>query len=249
MTKIIIIGAAGKMGGRIVANACQDREVKVVGGTEPTGSSAIGKDLGVLAGGSPLQALVVDDLRKIIAQGDAIIDFTVAAATLPVLEIAAQAKRAAVVGTTGHSEAEKQEIRKLSKKIPIVMAPNMSLGVNVMWKLISEAAKILGEDFPVAVTETHHIHKKDAPSGTALKMMEVLGEALGKMRDEIPCESLREGEEVGDHIATFTGAGEILTVRHQAKSRDTFALGAVRAAKWVVGKPAGLYDMFDVLGL
>lgn len=237
MTKIIVIGAAGKMGERIIANASRDSGLKVIGGTELPGSPAVGKNG------------IVDSLAKIITQADVVIDFTVAAATVPNLEIAAQAGKAMVIGTTGHSEEQKKAMQKLSKKIPIVMAPNMSLGVNVMWKLLSEAAKVLGGDFPVAVRETHHIHKKDAPSGTALKMMEVLAAALGKKRDDIPCESIRAGEEVGDHIATFEGAGETLTVRHQAKSRDTFALGALRAAKWVAGKKPGLYDMFDVLGL
>lgn len=237
MTKIIVIGAAGKMGERIIANASRDSGLKVIGGTELPGSPAVGKNG------------IVDSLTKIITQADVVIDFTVAAATVPNLEIVAQAGKAMVIGTTGHSEEQKKAIQKLSKKIPIVMAPNMSLGVNVMWKLLSEAAKVLGGDFPVAVRETHHIHKKDAPSGTALKMMEVLAKALGKKRDDIPCESIRAGEEVGDHIATFEGAGEILTVRHQAKSRDTFALGALHAAKWIKGKKPGLYDMFDVLGL
>lgn len=223
-TKIIVTGAAGRMGQRILALAGADPDLKVVGTVD-----------------------ISDSLEKVIAGADAVIDFSHADATVPNLRVAAKFGKAVVIGTTGHAPEQLQEIRKISEKIPVVMAPNMSLGVNVLWKLIEEAAKILGSDFPVSVRETHHVHKKDAPSGTALKMMEVLAAALGKKRDEIPVTSLREGEEVGDHSATFAGAEETLTLRHQAKSRDTFALGALRAAKWVVGKPHGLYSMKDVL--
>jgi 4-hydroxy-tetrahydrodipicolinate reductase len=226
MIKIIVTGASGRMGTRIIALAAADKELKVVGKVD-----------------------ISDSLEKIISEGDVVIDFTLAEATIPNLKIAQKFKKAVVIGTTGHSAEQKKEIEKISKEIPVVFAPNMSVGVNVMWKVLAEAAKILGSAYDVKVSETHHIHKKDKPSGTALQIVHVLADALKIKENQIPVESLREGEVVGDHTTFFSGPGEVLEITHKASSRDPFALGAIRAAKWVAKKKPGLYTMTDVLGL
>lgn len=184
-----------------------------------------------------------------INQADVLIDFSHPDATIPNLDLAAKAKKAAVIGTTGHTAGQKGQIEAFARKLPFVLSPNMSVGVNVMWKIVGEAARGLGSDFKVHVTEIHHIHKKDKPSGTALQMVRVLSEAMKTPAEKIPVESIREGEVVGIHKTVFDNSGEFLEILHNAKSRDTFAQGALRAAKWVVGKPNGLYSMADVIGL
>ena len=248
MIKLVVSGAAGKMGQRIIALACAAGDFKIVGAVENPKSPDLGKDPGTLAGCGPCGIPIGGAVEKVIAQGDLLIDFSHPSVTLLHLEAAAKAKKAAIVGTTGHAPEQIEKIRSCGKKIPIVFSSNMSVGVNVMWKLLDLAARALGHDFKVDVKETHHIHKKDAPSGTAKTMMEVLARALGTTPDKIPVESLREGEVVGDHTALFTGPHETLEITHRAQSRDTFALGALQAARWVVSKPAGLYSMADVLG-
>lgn len=226
MIKIVVTGAAGRMGQRVIALASKEKDLKIVGEV----------DIG-------------DSLEAIISQGDVLIDFSSTEATIPNLTIAARAKKAAVIGTTGHTPEQKKAIEKIASEIPIVVAPNMSLGVNVMWKILAEAARALGEAYPVSVREVHHIHKKDKPSGTALEIVRVLSKALGIPSEKIPVESVREGEVVGDHAVVFRGPEETLEITHRAFSRDTFAIGALRAAKWVVGKKPGLYSMADVLGI
>lgn len=242
MIKVVVTGAAGRMGSRIIALAQGDKELKIVGAIEAPGSKTLGQEVG---GGVKIS----DSVEQALSMADVLIDFSHAEATLGNLEIVAAKKKAAVIGTTGHSEEQKKGIVALASKIPIVMASNMSVGVNVMWKIIAEAAKALGQGFPVSVKEVHHIHKKDKPSGTALEMIRVLSEALRLPADRIPVESIREGEVVGDHTAVFEGEGERLEITHHASSRDTFAQGALRAAQWVVGKKPGLYSMRDLLGL
>lgn len=226
MVKLVVTGAAGRMGQRIIALASKEKDLKIVGEV----------DMG-------------DSLEAILPRGDVLIDFSSTEATLPNLQIAAKAKKAVVIGTTGHTPEQKKAIEKIASEIPIVVAPNMSLGVNVMWKILAEAARALGEAYPVSVREVHHVHKKDKPSGTALEIVRVLSEALGIPPEKIPVESVREGEVVGDHSVVFCGPEETLEITHRASSRDTFALGSLRAASWIVGKPNGLYTMADVLGL
>ncbi len=223
MTKIIVIGAKGRMGQRIIARLKENPALKLAGEV----------DLG-------------DSLEKVLGSADVFIDFSSAETTVSNLQTAAKLGKAAVIGTTGHSPAQKKEIEALSKKIPIVMAPNMSVGVNVLWKIIADAARLLGADYDVGIVETHHTQKKDSPSGTALKAAEVLKKQTSK---EIQIQAFRGGDVVGDHTVTFWGNGERLEITHQATSRDTFALGALRAAQWIVGKPNGLYSMADVLGI
>lgn len=226
MIKIVVTGAAGRMGQRIISLASGDKDIKIAGTVE-----------------------IGDSLERVLPEGDVLIDFSHPDATLSHLKTAARLKKAAVVGTTGHTPEQKKEIEKIARQLPVVMAANMSVGVNVMWKIIAEAAKILGKEFQVSIKEIHHIHKKDKPSGTALEIVSVLSNAAGWKASEIPVESIREGEAVGDHMTFFTGPGEILEITHRADSRDTFAAGALRAARWIVGKKPGLYTMQDVLGI
>ncbi|MBI2083471.1 MAG: 4-hydroxy-tetrahydrodipicolinate reductase [Deltaproteobacteria bacterium] len=216
MIKILIKGASGKMGRRILFCASQDKEFKVV---------------------------------EAIDQADVLIDFSHPDATILHLELAAKAKKRAVIGTTGHTEEQKKQIESFAKKLPFVLSPNMSVGVNVMWKIIGEAARKLGSEFKVNVTEIHHIYKKDKPSGTALQIARVLAETMKISPEKIPIEAIRQGEVVGIHKTVFESSGEFLEILHNAKSRDTFALGALRAARWIVGKPNGLYSMANVLSL
>lgn len=246
------------MGERIIANVVSAKDLKLVGAVEQAKNPSLGKDLGGVK--------VVSDLASVIDQADVVIDFTAPETTIPHLETVAKAKKAAVVGSTGHSPEQRQSIGSLAKKMPVVMASNMSVGVNVLWKVIADAAKLLGDGFDVEILEAHHRLKKDAPSGTAMTTAEVLAEALGRdpAKDvvyhregligerkprEIGIQTIRGGDVVGDHTVFFLGTGERLEITHRATSRDTFALGALRAARWIVGKPNGLYSMSGVLDL
>ncbi len=246
MIRIIVTGAAGRMGQRIIANLCVDKNFKLVGAIENPKSPALGKDAGLVAGCGECAVKITDSLEKVVSLGDVVIDFTAATTTLPHLEIAALHKKAVVIGSTGHTPEQRVSIESMAKKIPIVMASNMSVGINVMWKLLADAAKILGSGFDIEIVEAHHRLKKDAPSGTAITTAEILAKALGR---KVGIQSIRGGDVVGDHTVFFLGNGERLEVTHRASSRDTFAVGAIRAAKWLFGKPHGLYSMADVLGL
>ena len=187
-----------------------------------------------------------DDLGKVIARADAIVDFSVREATAPVAKLAADHKKALVVGTTGHSENEKGVVRGLARTIPIVWSANFSTGVNALFWVTQKVAEIVGNTWEAEVVETHHTAKKDAPSGTAKRLQEILKQARGK---EAPAHALRIGDVVGDHTVTFGAPGERIELTHRASSRETFARGALRAAKWAVNQKPGLYDMQDVLGL
>lgn len=243
MIKLIVIGAAGRMGQRIISLALSDKDFKLVGAIDAVGSPMVGKDVGGVR--------IQDDLQKIISSADVVIDFSHAEATIANLQTVLKHGKKAVVGTTGHSEVQKKSIQEIAKKISVVMAPNMSIGVNVLWKIVEEAARAFGSSMAVHVKDVHHIHKKDKPSGTALEILRVLSKALGIPPEKIPVEALREGEVVGDHTVTFEGSGEILEIKHHAISRDTFAEGALRAAKWLAqkDKKPGFYTMKDILCL
>jgi len=187
-----------------------------------------------------------DDMGKVIAHADAIIDFSVHEATATVAKLAADHKKALVIGTTGHSESEKAAVRGLTKTIPIVWSANFSTGVNVLFWVTQKVAEIVGGAWEAEVVETHHTAKRDAPSGTAKRLQEILKQARGK---EAPAHALRIGDVVGDHMVTFGAPGERIELTHRAGSRETLARGALRAAKWAVKQEPGLYDMQDVLGL
>ncbi len=220
---VIICGAKGRMGRALVNAVSVDPQLRVVGEIDQG-----------------------DDLRKVIETGDVVIDFSVREATAAVAKIAADHKKALVIGTTGHSDAEKAGVRALTKIIPIVWSANFSTGVNTLFWITQKVAEIVGPQWEAEVVETHHTAKKDAPSGTAKRLQEVLKQVRGK---DAPAHALRVGDVVGDHTVTFGTAGERLELTHRASSRETFARGAVRAAKWIVNQPPGLYDMQDVLGL
>ena len=207
-----------------------------------------------------------DDREKYIEDCDVVIDFSHPNASGDLASCCRQAKKPAVIGTTGHSKEERAALEELARSVPVVLSPNFSVGVNALFWLTRRAAQMLGADFDLEVTEMHHRLKKDAPSGTAQKLAEILCEERGldyaknvrhgreglvgeRSANEIGVHSIRGGDVVGDHTVTFAGAGERLELSHKASSRETFALGALRAARWVLGKPVGLYSMENVLGL
>lgn len=266
MVKVIIAGAAGRMGCRLVSLVRDSPALMLAGAIEGRGHQALGKDAGETAGSGRAGVAITDDLGSLMDRGEVLIDFSAPEATLEHFRIMAQHRRAMVIGTTGFSPAELDEIKALARQVPCVLSPNMSVGVNLICKVIGEMAKTLGDDYDIEVIEAHHRLKKDAPSGTALKIAEVLASAvnrdLGKVgvyarkgmigertKQEIGIQTIRAGDIVGDHTILFGGMGERIEVTHRASSRDTFAGGALRAAQWVVRQPPGLYDMMDVLGL
>ncbi len=266
MTRIAITGAAGRMGRSLIEACQQTAGVDVTVALEHPDSSLLGSDAGDLVGVGKLGVLIGSDLSAVVDDFDVLIDFTRPESTLANLEVCRQAGRRLVIGTTGFSDEEKAQIKAVSQDIGVVFAPNMSVGVNVCLKLLDMAARALGDDVDIEVIEAHHRHKVDAPSGTALRMGEVVAAALGRDlkscavygregntgerdRKTIGFETIRAGDIVGDHTVLFAGAGERIEITHKASSRMTFANGAVRAAGWLMGQESGLFDMQDVLGL
>lgn len=266
MIKIGVLGAGGRMGKRIIAMIAEEDGVTLAAAVETHQADSLGRDAGELAGMTPLGVKVTESLDAAVKASDVLIDFSSPDATLDHLEESARHTVPIVVGTTGHTPEQKVAFDRVAQKIPIVMAPNMSIGVNVMWRVLAEAARALGDDYDVEIVEAHHRWKEDAPSGTAMRCAEVVAEVLGRdlakeavyHREgrtgarggrEIGIQTLRGGDIVGDHTVTFAGIGERLEITHRAASRDTFARGAVRAAKWLSGQQPGIYDMQDVLGL
>lgn len=266
MTRIGVTGAAGRMGMAIIWAISRNPQAELVGAIEKDDSPYIGKDAGEAAGASKLNVRITADREKAFRKADAIIDFSHPDVTIKLLEEAAAENKAVVIGTTGFSHHQRELIKEISHKARIVMAPNMSIGVNLLLKLVSDAARVLGREYDIEIIEAHHRHKKDAPSGTAIRIAEVIAATLnmdlekvavyerkgiiGERRpDEIGIQSIRAGDIVGDHTVIFGGPGERIELVHKASSRDTFAAGAVKAAIWLMGRPNGLYDMQDVLGL
>jgi 4-hydroxy-tetrahydrodipicolinate reductase len=266
MTRIAIPGAAGRMGRNLI-DACRRSEGLRLGvATERSGHELIGSDAGVVAGLGEMGVAIRDDLEAAVAEFDVLIDFTVPAAALKHLDICRRHGKRMVIGTTGFSDAQKQAISAAAAEIGVVFAPNMSVGVNLCLKLLDMAARVLGDAVDIEVIEAHHRHKVDAPSGTALRMGEVVAAALGRdlkncavygregitgprERNTIGFETIRAGDIVGEHTVMFAAEGERVEIAHKASSRMTFASGAARAAAWLTAQPAGLYDMQDVLGL
>ncbi|MDD5495618.1 MAG: 4-hydroxy-tetrahydrodipicolinate reductase [Candidatus Omnitrophica bacterium] len=224
MIKICVSGSKGKMGSRIIELAKDDPELEVAG-----------------------QFDVGEDAAENIKRGDCLIEFTAPKATLEHLAICEAEKKAIVIGTTGLSEAEKGKIKEASKNIAVVFSPNMSIAVNLLFRLIETASKVLGPDYDVGILEAHHVHKKDAPSGTAKELARIIKEA--RANAHVPIESVREDEIVGEHTVTFESPYDLLEITHSAKSRDILAKGALTAAKFVVKKANGLFSMQDVLGI
>ncbi|MFH1552317.1 MAG: 4-hydroxy-tetrahydrodipicolinate reductase [Candidatus Omnitrophota bacterium] len=246
MVRIGISGACGKMGRRIAEVASKDLGVKISAAMEKSDIPEKGKDLGLVIGSAALGVEIVSDLEKVCDGIDCLIEFSLPEGTLEHLEICRKKGLAMVIGTTGLDAKDEDKIRQASSDIPIVFSPNMAVGVNLLFNIVREAARVLGRDFNVKIDETHHVHKKDSPSGTAKMIAKVITEASGA---DAPIEAFREGEVIGNHGIVFDGEYEKLEIRHDAKSRDVFAAGAVKAAKFAAGKSPGLYSMADVLGL
>jgi 4-hydroxy-tetrahydrodipicolinate reductase len=253
------------MGRTLLEAVLNDSELRLAVALEQADHPALGRDAGELAG-IACGVRISADFAQALADADALIDFTRPEGTLAHLEACRRHGTAAVIGTTGFSDAQKARIAEAAKQLPIVMAPNMAIGVNAAFKLAETAARILGDAYDVEIVEAHHRHKVDAPSGTALKLGEVVARALG--RDLARCavhgrhgdagerdpraigfHAVRGGDIVGEHTVIFAGTGERVEVTVRSQSRMTYALGALRAAKFLRGRRAGLYDMFDVLGL
>jgi 4-hydroxy-tetrahydrodipicolinate reductase len=226
MTRIIIAGAKGKMGQALLRVAEKIPALAVTARIERG-----------------------QDLDKVIQEADVVIDFTAHEASVPFARLCAQHKKAMVIGTTGHTEAERAELLKIAAQVPMVWSSNFSTGVNALFWLTGKAVEVLGSDYDLEIVEMHHNQKKDAPSGTAKTLAQILAQARHRTASEISTHSLRGGDVVGDHTVVFATTGERLELTHKASSRDTFAGGALRAAQWLVGKAPGIYDMRDVLGL
>jgi len=265
MTRIAITGAAGRMG-RALIEAVQQSSASLTVAIERPGSDVIGLDSGELAGLGKNGIAIVDDVHAVVSEFDVLIDFTRPNVSEANLAICRSANKKVVIGTTGFSDEQKQIIRAASKDIGIVFAPNMSVGVNLCFRLLEVAAKVMGDYTDIEVIEAHHRHKIDAPSGTALRMGEVVANTLGRDlkdcavygregqtgerdRKTIGFETIRAGDIVGEHTVMFADIGERVEITHKASSRMTFANGAVRAANWIMQQDSGLFDMQDVLGL
>lgn len=266
MTNIIVTGATGRMGSRITALSKDYRDLKLAGATERKGHDAVGKDIGLIAGIGETGIVLTDGLENIIASCDVVIDFTRTDSSIEHLKLASSKGKAMVIGTTGFSKDQIMEIGSLAKNVPVILAPNMSVGVNLLLKVLQDIARVLGDEYDIEIVEAHHRLKKDAPSGTALKMAQVIADAVNRNLDEVAVyarkgltgertkkeigiQTVRAGDIVGEHTVLFGGLGERIEITHKASSRDTFARGALKAALWVHDRPAGLYDMQDVLGL
>jgi 4-hydroxy-tetrahydrodipicolinate reductase len=263
--RIAIAGAGGRMGRMLIEATLQDAAATLVAAFDQPDAAAQGKNVGELVG-MPCGVLVGSDSEAGIAQASCLIDFTRPEATLQHLAVCRRHGVAMVIGTTGFAAAGREAIAAAAQDIPVVFAPNMSVGVNVVFKLLDVAARILGEGYDVEIVEAHHRHKVDAPSGTALRMGEVVAQALGRELKEcatfaregvtgerppssIGFATVRGGDIVGDHNVLFCGLGERVEIGHRASSRMPYALGSLRAAHFLVGRKSGLFDMQDVLGL
>ena len=265
--KIGILGSAGRMGQAIIREILETEGCTLAGGTEAAGNAAIGKDLGSLVGGDDLGVVVTDNAADLIAAADAVIEFSTTEATLRHAGFSAEHGTAHVIGTTGFDAEGERRLRETASRMPVVWAANMSLGVNLLCGLTEQVARSLGPDaFDIEIVEMHHRRKIDAPSGTALALGEAaargrgvsLAEAADRGRDGITgarqsgtigFAALRGGDVVGDHSVVFAGLGERIELTHKASDRAIYARGAVHAARWLEGRPAGLYSMADVLGL
>jgi 4-hydroxy-tetrahydrodipicolinate reductase len=254
------------MGSRIATLLMDCPGLTLCGAVEREGHESIGKDIGILLGLGEKGISLSDKLAEVIGRGDVVIDFTSPGSSLQNLKTAAESKKAMVIGTTGFSKDDLDTARDMCRDIPVVIAPNMSVGVNLLLKVLKDVARVLGDDYDIEIVEAHHRLKKDAPSGTALKMAQVIAEAVNRNLDEvgvyarkgmigertkkeIGIQTVRAGDIVGEHTVLFGGLGERIEITHKASSRDTFARGALKAALWVTEQKPGLYDMQDVLGL
>ncbi len=259
MIKVIVCGAAGRMGQRIIHLINEETDLQLAGAVEAPGAPSIGVQV------SP-QVKISDSLEKVAHEGDIIVDFTTPKATMSYMEVVSKLKKPFIIGTTGFSDDQLKNIKFITQNLPCLMAANMSIGVNIMLKMVREAAPILGDSYDIEIVEAHHHNKKDAPSGTALALAKEITDSLNRsMKDdivygrkgmvgerlprEIGIHAVRAGDIVGEHTVIFAGLGERLEFTHRATNRDTLARGVIRAIKFLAVAPAGFYDMQDVLGL
>jgi 4-hydroxy-tetrahydrodipicolinate reductase len=266
MTRIAVMGAAGRMGKVLIEAVHQTPGVSLGAAIVSPNSSLVGADAGELAGVGKLGVIINNSIAAAADNFDVLIDFTNPELTLANLAECVRLKKAMVVGTTGLSSEQKQALFDQAQHTSVVFAPNMSVGINLLLDILHRAASVLQDGYDVEIIETHHRHKVDAPSGTALRLGEVVADAMGRNLEEcavygrkgitgprpaneIGFETIRAGDVVGDHTVLFASEGERIEITHKASSRMTFATGAVRACAWLQGKPCGLYDMQDVLGL
>lgn len=266
MVKIAVNGAAGRMGGRIITAIKESEGLELAGALEMVNHPALGQDAGLLAGCGALGVAITDSHEQALQDAEVLIDFTFPEVTLKNLEVCARLGKKIVIGSTGFTPEQRAKVEVFAETIPVVLAPNMSVGVNACFKILKDAAKILGEGFDVEIVELHHNQKKDSPSGTAVRMGEIVADALGRdyqqsavyhregmcgarTKDEIGMQTVRGGDIVGEHTVYFIGMGERIEITHRAMSRDMFARGAVRAAGWIDAQQPGIYDMQDILGL
>ncbi|WP_394175948.1 4-hydroxy-tetrahydrodipicolinate reductase [Thalassotalea litorea] len=262
---VAILGCAGRMGQNLLRAAIEAEDITLVGGTVRQNSTLVGADAGELCGMSNANAPITSSMDDLLA-ADVFIDFTAPGATLSHIDWCATHGKALLIGTTGFAEEEEQRIREWGKKIPVVLAPNTSVGVNLLFKLLQITAQAIGDYTDIEIFEAHHRFKKDAPSGTAVKMGQVIADTLGRNLDQcavygregiteerkadtIGFATVRAGDIIGEHTAFFADLGERLEISHKATSRMTFAIGAMRAARWLSDAENGFYDMQDVLGL
>jgi 4-hydroxy-tetrahydrodipicolinate reductase len=266
MADVVVAGAAGRMGNRLVALLQEESELRLVGALEAPGHPAIGRDAGEAAGVGRLAVPITADAEAALTKDRILIEFSVPEASLAHARLVARQGGRAVIGTTGFTPAQREELAAIGRSIAILVAPNMSVAVNVAFRILADMARMLGDDYDVEIVETHHRFKKDAPSGTALRMAEVVAEALGRdlaktavydrhgqvaerTRKEIGMAALRSGDVVGEHTVSFASLGERLELTHRAHSRDNFARGALRAARFIATARPGFYSMQHVLGL
>ena len=249
MIKVIVCGGCGKMGSTVARLVRQNENMKLAGIIESISHPKKGKDWGIVTGMGETGIIIKDNLEEIIQNTDQVVEFTNPQVSLKHLEIVSKYKKAMIMGTTGFSSEEIEEINKLTQGIPFLLSPNMSLGVNLLFKLVAETAAALSDDYDIEIVEAHHRFKKDAPSGTAKKLAQEIAKAKGVNLDEVAIgiHSIRSGDITGEHTVMFTALGERLELTHKAHNRDTFAYGTIQAIKFMEGKSAGFYEMKDVL--
>ena len=265
MIKVTVIGVSGRMGRSIVKMMVNDDQIKIVGATEIRGHEKIGDDISCVIGCDVLGVCISDNLEEAAKNADIIVDFTNPESTISNTKFAVNNNKAIVIGTTGFKRSQYELLNELLIKIPSVISPNMSIGVNVLFEISKQVSKLLGSSYDVEILEAHHKNKVDSPSGTAIGLGKAVAEGLGVDFEEkavyerygnlgkredgiIGVQTLRGGDVVGEHTVFFLGEGERIELTHKASSRDNFSLGVIRAVKWLWGKPQGMYSMRDVLG-
>lgn len=266
MAEVVIAGAAGRMGSRLIALLAEEKDLRLAAAVEAPGHPALHRDAGEVAGVSRVGIMIDADAEAAIVKDRILIEFSVPEASLAHARLVGRHGGRAVIGTTGFTAAQREELAGIGRGAPLLVSPNMSVAVNVAFKVLADMARMLGDDYDVEIVETHHRFKKDAPSGTALRMAEVVAQALGRdlataavydrhdrlaerTRKEIGMAALRSGDVVGEHTVSFASLGERLELTHRAHSRDNFARGALRGARFIATARPGLYSMQDVLGL